>query len=154
MSLDNLERRLERYEARLRETRHSLLMVKHRQAGLPEEIHATAERLLQLSSEADSVAEDLGRMLQAEYDKRTRALRQRQLEAIAKETKTPVLMDFVSRNERTAPPDFGSKKLYGEDEDEAAGNAPVPAFPRRPVPVLAGGAARRFEESDEPPRNP
>ncbi|MES2459502.1 MAG: hypothetical protein V4671_02905, partial [Armatimonadota bacterium] len=77
-----------------------------------------------------------------------------QYKTLANDPKTPFRPEFGDYTVKRTPPDFGDEKLYGGDDDEAAGNAPVPVFPRRPVPVLAGGAARRFEESDEPPRNP
>lgn len=144
MSLEDLERRLEQYEAHLRETRLLLAQQKHRRAGTPGETLDLAAGLLAAVTEADALAEQLSSRLQYESMKRTQVLRQRQYQAMGKDTTPPV------------PPNFGSEKLYGrgDDDDEAAGNAPVPALPRPPVPVLAGGAARRFEESDEPPRNP
>lgn len=143
--LDDLEYRLEQYEARLRETRRLLGQQKHRRATTPEETLAIASKLSQALSEADAVASDLNARLKEESAKRTEAIRQRQYKALMKKYVPPASRD---------KPDFGSEKLYGSDEDGSAGNAPVPAFPKRPVPVLSGGAARRFEESDEPPRNP
>ena len=109
-----------------------------------------AELLLQVSSAADALAERLNGLLKDESESRTKAIRERQSfwKTVAKQDMVPTFMDTL---------DFGNEKPFridGGDDDEAAGNAPVPAFPRRPVPVLAGGAARRFEESDEPPRNP
>lgn len=41
--------------------------------------------------------------------------------------------------------------LFDPPEDGSAG---VPVLPKRPSPVLAGGAARTFEEAEESPRNP
>ena len=146
--LDDLERKLEQYEARLRESRRLLAQQKHRRAATPEETVAIAALLFQVSAEADALAEKLNGLLKAESEKRTQAIRERQYVARTINDVLPTATD---------KPDFGSEKLFGKDrgdEDETSGNAPVPAFPRRPVPVLAGGAARRFEESDEPPRNP
>lgn len=41
------------------------------------------------------------------------------------------------------------------DETEGpAGNAPVPAVPTSPPPLVGAGAARTFEEAEAPPRNP
>ena len=146
--LDDLEQKLEQYEARLRESRRLLAQQKHRRAATPEETLAMGALLLQVSSAADALAEKLNRLLKAESEKRTQAIRERQY--VARTIKDVLPMSFDK-------PDFGNEKPFRMDrgdDDEAVGNAPVPAFPRRPVPVLAGGAARRFEESDDPPRNP
>jgi len=48
------------------------------------------------------------------------------------------------------PRDGGERR---PDTDPPAGGGGVPVAPR-PVPVLAGGAARTFEEAQEPARNP
>ena len=146
--LDDLEKKLEQYEAQLRESRRLLAQQKHRRTATPEETLAMGALLLQVSSAADALAEKLNGLLKAESEKRTQAIRERQY---AERTIDNVLLTS------TGKPDFSDEKPFRMDrgdDDEAAGNAPVPAFPRRPVPVLAGGAARRFEESDEPPRNP
>jgi hypothetical protein len=42
----------------------------------------------------------------------------------------------------------------GDDGPSPEGGAGVPAVPSPRVPVLAGGAARTFEEATAPPRNP
>jgi exonuclease VII large subunit len=156
MSLDDLERRLEQYESRLRAARLLLAQQKHRRAETPEETLALAAKLLQAVTEADALVEQLNSGLQDESAKRTQAIRARQQAALEGDTAGLSRLPQAGWERKTNPdpPDFGSRKLYGGDDDEAAGNAPVPTYPRRPVPVLAGGAARRFEESDEPPRSP
>ncbi len=145
MVLDDLEHLLGQCEANLRETRLLLAQQKHRRAATPEETVAIAAQFFQSMSEAETLASDLNSKLREESAKRTEAIRQRQYRASRKEYIPPASTDDSG---------FGSDKLFGRDDDEAEGNAPVPAFPKQPVPVLSGGAARRFEESDEPPRNP
>jgi hypothetical protein len=153
--LDDLEHRLEQYEARLRAARLLLAQQKHRRAGTPEETLALAAKLFQISGEADALAEQLNHLLRTDSDKRTQELRARQYAALQEQVPVPMWPVTARAAEaKTDPPYFGSEKLFGSDEDEAGGNAPVPAFPKRPVPVLSGSAARRFEESDEPPRSP
>lgn len=42
----------------------------------------------------------------------------------------------------------------GWNADDFEGGASLPAVPKKPTPVFAGGAARTFEEADELPRDP
>jgi hypothetical protein len=148
--LDDLEHRLDQYEARLREVRRLLAQQKHRRGSTPEETLKIAIQLFQVSSEADTLAEKLSDRLREESEQRSKAIRARQLNAQQNEDLPPRWPDSGTETDTA---DFGSDKLFGRDDDPAGGNAPVPAFPKRPVPVLSGAAARRFEESDELPRN-
>jgi hypothetical protein len=143
--MDNLEHRLEQQEARLRETRLLLEQQKHRRAATPEATLALAANLFQALSEVDALAETLNQKLKEDSEKRTRAIRERQYGKSGWHPAEPTTADKTN---------FGSEKLYGEDDEGAAGNAPVIAFPKGPVPVLSGGAARRIEESYELARNP
>ena len=143
--LDDLEHRLEQYETRLREARLLLAQQKHRRAATPEETLAVAAKLFHALNETDALAKTLNDKLKDESEKRTQAIRQRQYMALKIPYVSPASTD---------KPDFGSEKMFGQDDDAAGGNATTFAVPKRPVPVLSGGAARHFEESDEPPRNP
>jgi hypothetical protein len=164
--LDDLDHRVGKNETRLRETRLLLAQQKHRRAATPEETLALAAKLFQALSETEALAIQLNARLKSESEKRTQALRAHQYDPAATDKllrelglKAPLTQKISGPGEEAGAdsPDFGSQKFFGNDtggDDGAAGNAPVPSYPRRPVPVLAGGAERRFEESDEPPRSP
>ncbi|MES2459880.1 MAG: hypothetical protein V4671_04795, partial [Armatimonadota bacterium] len=64
--MDDLERRLEQYEARLRETRLLLAQQKHRRADTPEETLALAANLFDVMAKADVLAEQLNSRLRYE----------------------------------------------------------------------------------------
>lgn len=153
--LDDLEHRLEQYEARLRETRLLLAQQKHRRAATPPETLAAASDFSEALSAAEDLAEQLNHLLRADSERRTKMLHARQQAALMKDVRSKERpADWGRTYLNLERQDFSGDKLLGNDDDGPAGNAPVPAFPKRPVPVLSGGAARRFEESDAPPRNP
>lgn len=81
------------------------------------------------------------------------ALKEERDESLKSQTELAALEARLRINLENVP--LNPRRILSEfPDDELEGGAATPAVPKKPIPVVAGGSVRTFEEADEPPRNP